>query len=103
MKHEETKQVQTLRDQFRFIKYGVGKKKCHFCDHISYQVTLEYIDFEGNVLIKDCHDRATKELGHEYTLTSLNHENEEHHDLFVEDVRRYKEELRKKRMMRDKK
>ena len=95
--NQETKQVQTLRYQERFIKYGVGESKCHFCDEILYQVTLEYIDFDGNIIIRDSHDKCTTELGHNYTLASLNHEDEKHHDLLVEDIKRYKAELRARR------
>ena len=88
--HTETKQVQTLRSQERFIKYSVRQENCHYCDEVLYQTYLEYIDFEGNIITKQVFDH---ESNREWTLVKMNHENDKHHDIFVKDIKAYKVEV----------
>ncbi len=91
--HTETNQVQTLRSQERFIKYGYSTPKCHYCNEKLYQVTVEYIDFEGNVLVKPSYDSETVVNGGEYRSVVLNHENSKHHEVFQRDIATYKREV----------
>ncbi len=82
---QETKQVQTLRNQNRFLGYGHKAEKCVYCNEIIHSTTVKFNLLDGKTVREQVLSDYVK--GFSKKTPFLEHLSTKHNKQFIENLK----------------